>query len=238
MEPEHTMETPANALPSTMRSWIVGKNGPPADALQLVPDVPIPTPQGANALIKVAYVSLNPADLQFMKKIPTLLPFRRRPVPGLDFCGEIVALGPSATATAATHKFEVGSVVCGAIPAGSVAVGVGTLAEYITVPVEILSLKPDDLSDAASSGLGIAGQTAALVMSEANVQPGQRVLINGASGGVGTFLCQIVTARGGVVTAVCSGSNAGLVRKLGAVEVCSLASGPRAAAPTVPMDVY
>ena len=218
------MAASADELPSTMKSWVVVKNGSPADVLQLDPGAPVPTIQGANVMVKVAYASLNPADLQFMKKIPTLLPFRRRPIPGLDFCGEIVALGPSAAAAASAHNLEVGSLVCGALPVTSVAVGVGALAEYITVPADILSLKPNKLSEMASSGLGIAGQTAMLVMNEAKIEPGSRVLINGASGGVGTLLCQMVTTRGGAVTAVCSGANVGLVKRLGAVEVGSLVS--------------
>lgn len=204
-------------IPSTMRSWAVTQNGAPATSLTLDTSTPVPTPQSGNVLVKVSHAALNPADLEHMKKIPTLLPFRRRPTPALDFCGTIVALGSSAKTSA--PKLDVGSVVCGAIPASRVAVGAGTLAEYISVPADAVALKPDLLSASASAGLGIAGQTAAIVMHEAGVEPGKRVLINGASGGVGTMLCQIVTARGGVVTAVCSDSNAGLVKKLGANEV-------------------
>ena len=199
-------------IPSTMRSWAVTQNGPPATSLALDTAAPVPTPQASNVLVRVSHAALNPADLEHMKKIPTLLPFRRRPTPALDFCGTIVALGSSVKTS--TPKLDVGSVVCGAIPASRVAVGAGTLAEYISVPADAVALKPDSLSASASAGLGIAGQTAAIVMHEAG-----RVLINGASGGVGTMLCQIVTARGGVVTAVCSDSNAGLVKHLGANEV-------------------
>src|SRR5699024_6528545 len=122
---------------------------------------------------------------------------------------------------ASSPKLDVGSVVCGAIPASRVAVGAGTLAEYISVPADAVALKPDSLSASASAGLGIAGQTAALVMHEAGVEPGERVLTDAASGGVGTMLCKVVTARGGVVTAVCSDSNARLVKHLGANEVGS-----------------
>lgn len=204
-------------IPSTMRSWAVTQNGAPATSLALDTSTPVPTPQSGNVLVRVSHAALNPADLEHMKKIPTLLPFRRRPTPALDFCGTIVALGSSVKASA--PKLDVGSVVCGAIPASRVAVGAGTLAEYISVPADAVALKPDLFSASASAGLGIAGQTAAIVMHEAGVEPGKRVLINGASGGVGTMLCQIVTARGGVVTAVCSDSNAALVRQLGANEV-------------------
>ncbi|CAI4211726.1 unnamed protein product [Parascedosporium putredinis] len=157
--------------------------------------------------------------LAVYEKIPTLLPFRRRPIPGLDFCGEVVALGPSAAAVAAANGLEVGTVVCGAIPASSIAIGVGSFVQYLAVAADILVPKPVNLSEPESAGLGIAGQTAVLVMKEAAIEPGNRVLINGASGGVGTLLCQMVAAQGGRVTAICSGPNAGLVKRLGAVEV-------------------
>lgn len=217
------MASSSQLLPEAMKSWVVVKNDVPAKALQLDEATSIPTVQGTNVLVRVTYASLNPADLQFMKKIPTLLPFRRRPIPGLDFCGEVVALGPSATAVAAANGLEVGTVVCGAIPASSVAIGVGSFVQYLAVAADILVPKPVNLSEPESAGLGIAGQTAVLVMKEAGIEPGNRVLINGASGGVGTLLCQMVTAQGGHVTAICSGPNAGLVKRLGAVEVKRIA---------------
>lgn len=201
-----------------MRSWAVTKNGPPTTSLTLDTSIPIPTPQASQILIKVSHASLNPADIQYMKKIPTLLPFRRRPTPALDFCGTVAALGPSVQASAPL-SLDVGAVVCGAIPASKVATGTGTLAEYIAVPADAVAPKPNALSESACAGLGIAGQTAAMVIREAKIEIGKRVLINGASGGVGTMLCQVVTARGGVVTAVCSDANSGLVKRLGANEV-------------------
>lgn len=219
--PNSAMAAATLEIPPTMRSWAVTKNGPPATSLTLDTSVPVPTPQGSHILVKVSHASLNPADIHHMKRIPTLLPFRRRPTPALDFCGTVVALGPSVQASAPL-SLDVGAVVCGAIPASKIATGTGALAEYIVVPADAVAPKPDALSEAASSGLGIAGQTAAMVMREAKVEPGARVLINGASGGVGTMLCQVITARGGVVTAVCSDANSGLVKRLGANEVSDL----------------
>lgn len=209
-------------IPSTMRSWAVTKNGPPETSLALDTSVPVPTPRGSHILVKVSHAALNPVDIHHMKKIPTILPFRRRPTPALDFCGTVVALGPSVQASGPL-SLDVGAVVCGAIPASKIATGTGALAEYIAVPADVVAPKPDALSEAASAGLGIAGQTAAMVMREAKVEKGTRVMINGASGGVGTMLCQMATGRGGVVTAVCSDANSGLVKRLGATEV----SGPR-----------
>ncbi|SPO05563.1 uncharacterized protein DNG_08250 [Cephalotrichum gorgonifer] len=208
----------AATIPPTMRSWVVTKNGAPSAALALDASAPVPAAQGSTVLVKVSHASLNPADLQHMLRIPTILPFRRRPTPGLDFCGTVVALGPSIPASSPV-KLEVGDVVCGAVPASKVALGTGTLAEYVSVPADSVALKPESLPASVCAGLGIAGQTAALVMAEAKIEPGHRVLVNGASGGVGTMLCQIVTARGGIVTAVCSDSNAKLVKRLGASEV-------------------
>jgi NADPH:quinone reductase-like Zn-dependent oxidoreductase len=199
-----------------MKAWIVIRAGAPSNALQLNTETPAPhPPSGGDITVKVSHAALNPADLVLMSHIPTFLPFRRKPTPGFDFCGTVVAAGPTAP------KDVVGSTVCGAVPVSRFATGTGSLAEYITVPANSVAKKPERLSDAAAAGLGIAGQTAALIMSEAHIQKGERVLLNGASGGVGTMMCQILKARGATVFGICSGRNEEMVKKLGASEVRS-----------------
>jgi NADPH:quinone reductase-like Zn-dependent oxidoreductase len=198
----------------TMRAWIVTRNGGPKEALELKPSWPAPPPPtGANVLIKVLYATLNPADTHFIANIPIWLPFRRTPAPGLDFVGEVIGAGPSAT-------YKVGDVVGGALAVSLVFWGKGSLVECLSVPSSLVAKKPERLSLQAASGLlGIAGQTAALCANEAGLKKGNRVLVHGASGGVGTILIQAAKGQGAIVTAVCSGENAALVKKLGADEV-------------------
>lgn len=204
------------AIPKTMRAWTVAKNGGPSDALLLKTDAPVPSPvKSGNVLLKVTHAALNPADLNFMSTLPNWLPFRRNPTVGLDFAGEVVQLGPSVTG------LSVGSQVAGALNVMSVAVGRGSLAEYVEVPASKVALVPEGLTlrDAAGA-LGIAGQTAWVILKEAGIEKGDRVLVNGASGGVGSVLVQVAKAKGAVVYGVCSGGNAEFVKGLGADEVC------------------
>ncbi|KAF3764154.1 NAD(P)-binding protein [Cryphonectria parasitica EP155] len=202
-----------------MKAWIVTKNGAPRQALTLKTDYPVPSSvKSGNLLVKVDYAALNPADLNFMSTLPNWLPFRRNPTVGLDFVGKVVRVG-SAVSTAKLG-ISVGSEVGGALNVVSVAIGRGSLAEYIEVPAAKVVLKPTkiQLRDAAGA-LGVAGQTAQVVLKSGNVKPGDRVLVNGASGGVGSVLVQVAKARGATVYGVCSGANADMVRGLGADEV-------------------
>jgi NADPH:quinone reductase-like Zn-dependent oxidoreductase len=203
-------------LPKTMKAWVVAKNGLPKDALVLRTDWPVPPPPtGANIMVKISHAALNPADIVLIGNVPSWLPFRKNAIPGLDFAGEVVRAGPSASA-----HVKVGTEVCGSLGVAQVAFGKGSLADYVVVPAHLVAVKPKHLSMAAAAGLmGVAGQTAALIMRAAKIQKGERVLVNGASGGVGTVLLQVLKASGAVTTAVCSGTNEALVRRLGADEV-------------------
>lgn len=176
-----------------------------------------PAPTGSNLLVKISYASLNPADLVLMQFLPTLLPFRRQPIPGLDFCGRVVQAGPDAPA-----EFAVDTEVCGALSVAVVAVGNGSLAEYVVVPSSLVAVKPPVLGAAAASGLGITGQTATLALREAGVKEGQTVLVNGASGGLGNMLVQLSKGHGAHVVGICSGANVAMVERLGADEVSAL----------------
>lgn len=201
-----------------MKAWLVAKNGEPREALTLKTDYPIPCKLGTgNILIKMDYTSLNPADLNFMADIPNWVPFRRNPIPGLDFAGTVAKLGPGVPGELA---LQVGTEVCGALNVMSVAVGRGSLAEYIEVPASKVVVKPKGVSlKDATGALGISGQTAYIVLKEADIKPGDRVLVNGASGGVGSVLVQVAKAKGAEVYGVCSGENSELVKGLGADEV-------------------
>lgn len=211
----------ASEIPTTMKAWLVTKNGEPRDALTLKTDYPVPSKiKSMNILVKVNYTALNPADLNFMASIPNWIPFRHNPIPGLDFVGKVVKVG---SAVPRELGIKVGTDVCGALNVMSVAVGRGSLAEYIEVPASKVVAKPNEVEvkDAAGA-MGIAGQTAYIILQEANIKPGDRVLVNGASGGVGSVLVQVAKAKGALVYAVCSGSNAELVKGLGADKVSGL----------------
>ncbi|CAN8101233.1 unnamed protein product [Discula destructiva] len=207
-----------STLPKTMKAWVVTKNGEPQDALTLRTDYPFPSQvKAGNLLVKVDYAALNPADLNFMGNLPNWLPFRRNPTVGLDFSGHVVQLGPSVPPELG---ISVNSEVAGAFNVMSVAIGRGSLAEYIEVPATKVALKPKGLSSMDAAGaLGIAGQTAYIILKEAGTKAGDRVLVNGASGGVGSVLVQVAKAKGAVVYAVCSGGNAEFVKGLGADEI-------------------
>lgn len=207
-----------NDTPKTMKAWLVAKNGEPRDALTLRPDAPVPaSPKSGNLLVKVQYAALNPADLNFMANIPNWVPFRCNPTVGLDFAGKVVKLG---SAVPPNLGISTGADVCGSFNVLSVAIGRGSLAEYIEIPASKVALKPKNLDPREAAGaLGIAGQTAYIVLKEANIKAGDRVLVNGASGGVGSILVQVAKAKGAVVHGVCSGANADFVKSLGADDV-------------------
>jgi len=203
-------------LPKTMKAWIATRLGTPRQAMRLQTSWPTPPPPtGADILVRVSYAALNPADVGFMAFLsPFLIPFRRTPVPGLDFSGVIVGTGPDS-------KLEVGTRVCGAMSVGVHARNVGSLAEYVVVPDSLVAVVPEGMMGMReASGLGIVGQTAVIAHREADgLGEGSRVLVNGASGGLGAMVLQIAKGRGARVVGVCSGTNEEFVRGLGADEV-------------------
>jgi NADPH:quinone reductase-like Zn-dependent oxidoreductase len=196
-----------------MWCWSVQQDGSPKTALALsqVPTPPSP-PSGTNLLIRVTHAAVNPADLPLFN---AWIPFRGRP--GFDFIGSVVGVGPKVPVQ--IKRLMNGEEVVGALGLSQILWGAGTLAEYVVVPAEMCALKPPDLTTSQALGCGIAGQTAVMVMHEAAVEAGSRVLVNGASGGVGTILVQVLKAKGAHVVGVCSRRNEELVRKLGAEEV-------------------
>lgn len=205
----------APSPPKTMRAWVVTQRGNPIDVLQLRTDYPVPAaPKGSDLLIRITHACLNPADIFLCSILPTWLPFRRNPIPGFDFAGRVELAGPSAP-----HEFAPGAEVCASLSMRDILTGRGTLAEFVLTSSAMVSLKPKELSLAASSGLGIAGQTAAIMLQEARIKEGDRVLVNGGSGGVGTLLVQIAKGKGAHVTATCSNANISMVKRLGADEV-------------------
>jgi NADPH:quinone reductase-like Zn-dependent oxidoreductase len=135
----------------------------------------------------------------------------RQPVPGLDLAGTVVGVG------AAVTRFAPGDEVYG--------IGTGSFAEYAVAKEGKLVAKPAALSHQQAATVAVSGLTALqAVVDIAAVQPGQRVLVTGASGGVGSYAVQIAVAAGAEVTGVCSAAKADLVRSLGAAHVLDYAS--------------
>jgi NADPH:quinone reductase-like Zn-dependent oxidoreductase len=197
-----------------MKAFISEKYGPP-EMLRMA-EVEQPTPDADEVLVKVLAVSVNPADWRSMRAKPffsratlgLLRPKHR--IPGVDIAGRVEAVGSDVT------QFALGDEVY----ANLLDHGSGGFAEYVSVPVEVMSFKPANLSFEEAAAVPMAGVTALQgLRHHGEIQAGQRVLINGASGGIGTFAVQIAKSYGSEVTGVTSTRNIDLVGSLGAAHV-------------------
>jgi NADPH:quinone reductase-like Zn-dependent oxidoreductase len=177
-------------------------------------DVEKPTPKDDQVLVRVRAASVNPYDWHFIEGTPYIMRLMgvglRKPKDtrlGVDFAGTVEAVGKSVT------QFKPGDEVFGGRG--------GAFAEYVCARANrALALKPSSLTFEQAASVNIAGITALQALRDnGKVQPGQKVLINGASGGVGTFAVQIAKSLGADVTGVCSTRNVDLVRSLGADHV-------------------
>ena len=180
-------------------------------------EVAKPAPKADEVLVKIHAASVNAYDWHLLTADIFLVRLMggglRRPkvaIPGVDIAGRIEAAGSN------VKQFRPGDEVFGDISA----CGIGGFAEYVAVPENALALKPATLSFEEAAAIPMAAVTALQgLRDEGKIQAGQKVLINGASGGVGTFAVQIAVAFGAEVTAVCSTRNLDLARTLGADRV-------------------
>ncbi|MEM6347824.1 MAG: NAD(P)-dependent alcohol dehydrogenase [Bacteroidota bacterium] len=168
---------------------------------------PIPNPGPKEVLIKVHASALNPIDCEVRKGSFKVVTGKRFPrIPGCDFAGEIIAKG------AKVKPFQVGDLVYGM----SKTYRGGAHAEYITMNPNEIGLKPPALSMVEAAALPLAALTSLQALRDlAQIQAGQKVLLNGASGGVGVFAIQLAKAMGANVHATCSHRNIELVQSLG-----------------------
>jgi len=190
-------------------------------------DIEKPTPGDNEVLIKVRAASVNPLDRGELKGVPYIFriafglhkPEVSQPGrPGVDVAGMVEAVGRNAT------QFKPGDEVFGACISDPHASGVkvwvhwqGAFAEYVCAPESILVLKPDNVTFEQAASVPVAAFTALQgLRDKGHIQPGQKVLINGAAGGVGTFAVQIAKSFGAEVTGVCSTRNVDMVRSIGA----------------------
>jgi NADPH:quinone reductase-like Zn-dependent oxidoreductase len=197
----------------TMKAIVYCDYGPP-DVLKLM-DIPKPVPNDNQVLVKVRAASVNPYDWHFIRGTPYIMRLGvglRKPKVtriGVDFAGTIEAVGKN---PAAAGQFKPGDEVFGG--------KTGAFAEYVCVSEKGVALKPANITFEQAGSVAIAGLTALqAVRDKAKAQRGQKILINGASGGVGTFAVQIAKSFGADVTGVCSTRNVDLVRSIGADHV-------------------
>ena len=182
------------------------------DVLELE-DVEKPTPADDEVLVKVHAASVNPLDWHYMRGSPYLMRLGsglgapKRPGMGVDLAGTVEAVGKDVT------RFKPGDEVFGGRN--------GAFAEYVIVPDDrALALKPSSVTFEQAASMPIAAITALQALRDkGQLKPGQKVLINGASGGVGTFAVQIAKSFGAEVTGVCSTRNVEMVRSIGADHV-------------------
>ncbi len=199
-----------------MKAMICPKYGSP-DVLQLR-EVVKPVPQEDEVLIQIHAASLNSRDLRmlranpfFMRLMPGGFFHPKNNILGADLAGRVEAVGRN------VKQFQPGDEVFGYLPSST---GRGTFAEYVCAEERFIALKPANLTFEQAAAVPEAAMTALQGLRDrGNVQAGQKVLINGASGGVGTFAVQIAKAFGDEVTAVCSTRNLQMVRSLGADHV-------------------
>jgi len=194
-----------------MKAFIYERYGPP-ETLRMA-EVDKPSPEAGEVLVKVLAVSVNAADWHVLRGKPlfsraTLGLLRpKQKILGVDVAGRVEAVGGGVTG------FKAGDEVY----ANLLDHGYGGFADYVSVPVDVMSLKPASLSFEEAAAVPMAAVTAFQgLRRHGELQPSQKVLINGATGGVGSFAVQLAAASGAEVTAVTSTPNLELVRSLGA----------------------
>jgi NADPH:quinone reductase-like Zn-dependent oxidoreductase len=197
-----------------MKAIVYTKYGSP-DVLELK-EVAKPAPKDDQVLVKVHAVSVNAADLHLLRADPFLIRLSsgflkpKHTILGSDIAGRVEAVGSNVT------QFKPGDEVFGDISA----CGWGGFAEYVCVRENALVLKPTNLSFEQAAAVPMAAVTALQGIRHAGqIRPGQKALINGASGGVGTFAVQLAKSFGAEVTAVCSTRNLETARSIGADHV-------------------
>ena len=193
-----------------MKAAVYTRYGPPD--VVLIKDVEKPVPKNNEVLLRIRAASVNPLDWHFMRGAPYILRIGaglHKPKVtrlGVDLAGQVEAVGTNVT------LFKPGDEVFGVCR--------GALAEYACTVEQKLALKPANLSFEDAAAVPVAAITALQgLRDKGRIQPGNKVVVDGASGGVGTFAVQIAKSFGAEVTAVCSTRNVNTARSLGADHV-------------------
>jgi NADPH:quinone reductase-like Zn-dependent oxidoreductase len=197
-----------------MKAFVYERYGPP-ERLRMV-EVDKPAPNAGEVLVRVLAASVNAADWHVLRGKPlfsraTLGLLRpKHKVLGVDIAGPVEAVGPGVTHLQAGDE----------VYANLLDHGYGGFADYVSVPVEVVAAKPAGLSFEEAAAVPMAAVTALQgLRRHGELQPTDKVLINGATGGVGSFAVQLAKASGAEVTAVTSTAHLELVRSLGADHV-------------------
>jgi NADPH:quinone reductase-like Zn-dependent oxidoreductase len=193
-----------------MKAAVYARYGPP-EVVQIA-EVEKPVPKDDEVLIKVRAASLNPLDWHYMRGTPYLvrvltgLGKPKVPRLGVDVAGQVEAVGKNVI------QLKPGDAVFGACR--------GAFAEYACASESALAIKPERVTFEQAAAVPVAAFTALQgLRDQGQIQPGQKVLINGAAGGVGTFAVQLAKSFGAEVTGVCSTRNVEMVRSFGADRV-------------------
>ena len=208
------LEAPA----SRMLAVQITRHGGP-EVLTLA-QVPTPQPGPGQVLVRVRASCINPRDwlLRQGRYVFRFVLGRFPIIPGSDIAGEVVALGRGVS------QWQIGARVFGMQPING---RMGAYAQYVAMSAAALAAMPDNVSFEQAAAVPCAGLTAwDALHSIGKLQPGMRVLINGAAGGVGSYALQLAKAHGAQVVAVCSAANADWARQMGADEVLDYRAGP------------
>lgn len=198
-----------------MKAIVQTKYGSP-EVLELK-EVAKPAPKASEVLVKVYAASMNAAELHTVSGKPFVMRLAgfgllkpKNTIPGAAIAGRVEAVGPYVT------QFQPGDEVFGDLSG----CGWGGFAEYVCAAENALALKPSNMTFEQAAAVPLGAVTALQgLRTKGKIQPGQKVLINGASGGVGTFAVQIAKSFGAEVTAVCSTRNIEMMRSIGADHV-------------------
>ncbi len=214
------------ALPPTMTVWRQHRYG---TAEAVAPEtVPVPAPRSREVIVRMRAVSLNAGDIHLMRGEPRLVRLffgLRRPRVrgrGMDLAGTVVAVG------AGVGDLAVGDEVVGA--------GTETLADYVAIRASRLVRRPDAVTPAAAACLPVAGCTAVAALEAARVRAGQRILVLGAGGGVGTLTVQLAADRGAEVWATCGARAEQILRAQGAARTVDYRTTPLQDLPAASFD--
>ncbi len=207
-----------------MKAVVYDRYGSP-DVLKLM-EIPNPAVADSQVLVRVRAASVNPADWHFMRGEPYIVRMmtgvrrpRKRTVLASDLAGQVEAVGRNVTQLR-TGDEVFGRTLMGHRPDPDAEIATGGCAEYACIPEDMLEPKPANLTFEQAAAVPLAALTALQALRDrGELQPGQRVLINGASGGVGTFAVQIAKALGAEVTGACGTGNVDMVRSIGADRV-------------------